>query len=470
MSSPARPRHEPLLKIASGGMATVFLGTLEGGLGFRPAVAIKRPHPHLLEHAGFRDALLREARLASSVHHANVVDVRDVEVVGDAVQLVMDYVEGASLSELGTACAAAGERLPAGIAVRVALDACAGLHAAHEARDDDGRPMGLVHRDVSPQNLLVGADGVARVTDFGIAKCVEASDPGTSRETLKGKLGYMAPEVIRGEAIDRRADVFGLGVVLWESLTGKRLFRAPTDGETLERVLSGAIAPVSETDASLAPLDAIVARAVARDRGERYASTEALATELEKAAATAGLVATPSEVGALVRRAVGDRLEERRRAWREAKQDAAPEVSPAMSPAANAAAVTPPAQATTRPEPRPKRTRWPLAVASLALASVASAAIVLLVGVGPRGVSALASASVPPASAGPDVTPSAASPPAPSSLPSALAAVPALPATPAPSIASAAPSSAPAKASPRPRPGRGTHAPPPNPYPAGATP
>src|SRR5262249_40398975 len=155
--------------------------------------------PHLLEDPTFRQTLLREAKLASGIHHANVVDVRDVEVVGDAVQLVMDYIEGASLGDLVGAHARDGRRIPTGVAGRVVLDACAGLHAAHELTDDAGRPLGLVHRDVSPQNVLVGVDGVARVTDFGIAKCVEASDGGTSRETLKGKAGYMAPEYVRGE-------------------------------------------------------------------------------------------------------------------------------------------------------------------------------------------------------------------------------------------------------------------------------
>jgi hypothetical protein len=301
-------------------MATVFLGSLQGAHGFRQLVAIKRPHPHLLEDQGFRDALLREARLAASIHHANVVDVRDVESVGDAVQLVMDYIEGASLGELVGTQARAGKRLPPGIAVRIVLDACAGLHAAHEAVDDGGEPVGLVHRDVSPQNVLVGVDGIARVTDFGIAKCIESSDPGTSRETLKGKAGYMAPEYVRGKTVDRRADVFALGVVLWEALCGKRLFRGQSDAETLERVLSPTPAPpVSEAAPEIAVFDAVVARALAKDVAGRFATTEEMAGAVSEVATAHGMVASAPDVGRFVREVVGDRLEERRRALRAAR-------------------------------------------------------------------------------------------------------------------------------------------------------
>ena len=283
-------------------MATVFLGSLEGALGFRQLVAIKRLHPHLVEDPGFREALLAEARLAAGIHHANVVDVRDVEAVGDAVQLVMDYIEGASLGELVRACASEGRHLPAGVAVRVVLDACAGLHAAHELTGDTGRALGLVHRDVSPQNVLVGIDGVARVTDFGIAKCIETSDPGTSRESLKGKVGYMAPEYVRGETVDRRVDVFALGVVLWEALCGRRLFRGQSDAETLERVLSATVPPVSEVSPELAPLDAVVARALHRDPALRFPTTEAMAHESSPPRRTASSPAHPTWGASFARR------------------------------------------------------------------------------------------------------------------------------------------------------------------------
>jgi serine/threonine-protein kinase len=417
-------------------MATVFLGSLQGALGFRQLVAIKRPHPHLLEDPGFRDALLREAHLAAGIHHANVVDVRDVEVVGDAVQLVMDYIEGASLGDLVRTCAREGRPFPPGVALRIALDACAGLHAAHELTDDAGRPLGMVHRDVSPQNVLVGIDGVSRVTDFGIAKCIETSDPGTSRETLKGKVGYMAPEYVRGEAVDRRADVFALGVVAWEALAGRRLFRGQSDAETLEKVLSGVVPPISEVSPALAPLDAALARALDRDPARRFPTTEAMASDLELAAAPLGLVAGAPDVGRFVRETLGPRLDERRRALREARTDPPPPEP------------EPEDQATTKPEPalrRVSRVRLGLAVAGLVVVAGA-------------GAVALARSRAP---APPD--PSSAAPAPPASTALAVASSP-LPAAPPPFPSSPAPSARPAG---HPAAARTAHLPPPNPYPAG---
>jgi len=261
------PRYETILRLASGGMATVWIGTVRGALGFRQLVAIKKPHPHLLQDPGFRGELLAEARLASMIHHANVVDVRDVEIDGDSISLVMDFIEGASLGELLVAASkrdAAGGRIPPRVAVRIVRDACAGLHAAHELVDERDRPVGLVHRDVSPQNVLVGTDGIARVTDFGVAKFVRKNMQSTSEGSLKGKLAYMAPEYVRGEAIDRRFDVFAMGVVLWEALTGKRCFRGDNEAETLRRLLDVVPGPVSATAPELEPLDAVVACALAR--------------------------------------------------------------------------------------------------------------------------------------------------------------------------------------------------------------
>lgn len=430
--APSRPRHEPVLKIASGGMATVFLGSLQGELGFRQLVAIKRPHPHLTDDRGFREAWLREARLAAGIHHANVVDVRDIEVVGDAIQLVMDYIEGASLGELVSARARDGGKIPPGIAVRVVLDACAGLHAAHEACDDDGHPLDLVHRDVSPQNILVGVDGVARVTDFGIAKCAGSAEQATSQGMLKGKAGYMAPEYVRGEPVDRRADVFALGVVLWEALAGKRLFRGENDSDTLARVLLASAPPVSEAGAALAPLDAIVAKALTRERASRLATTEELARGLEQAAGPAGLVATHADVGRFVREQVGNHLAERRRALREAPRSVPPPAS----------------EAVTAPEVKPRRrSRTGMLVGAGVVVALAGA-----------GAFALGRSHPAPVSTAPGVRPVEA--------PSVSAATPALAASDPPSTAaSTAPSastSAPARRHPR-SPG---HAPPPNPYPS----
>jgi serine/threonine-protein kinase len=444
-----------VLKIASGGMATVFLGALQGELGFRQLVAIKRPHPHLLDDRGFREAWLREARLASGIHHANVVDVRDVEAVGDGIQLVMDYIEGASLGDLVAAQAVENTRMPRGVAVRVVLDACAGLHAAHEACDEDGRPMGLVHRDVSPQNILVGLDGVARVTDFGIAKCADAVEKATTQGILKGKAGYMAPEYVRGESVDRRADVFALGVVLWEALAGKRLFRGDNESDTLGRVLAANVSAVSEVDATLAPLDAILSRALARDRENRTATAEDLAHELERAATAAGLLSTHADVGRFVRRVAGESLAERRRALRDSPKSVPPSLS-----ALQQASETP-----TRQEPRPtprRRSRALIATAAtIVVAGAAAAAFALGRSHTPPTMTVAGSTL----SASTPISPTPSAPPTAAGDSTAVAIAPAS-ASIVPSVPSAPSAASSSKRAPHPpRPTGTAHTPPPNPYP-----
>jgi eukaryotic-like serine/threonine-protein kinase len=308
-----RPRYETLFKLAAGGMATVYVGTARGAFGFRQIVAIKKPHAHLLADPEFKKSLLREARLASLIHHANVVDVRDVEANDDDVSLVMDYVEGATLSELIQVQSSGGAAIPAGVAVRIILDACAGLHAAHEQTDERGRPLRLVHRDISPHNLLVGVDGLTRVADFGVAKFKRTEGATTIAGVLKGKLAYMAPEYVKGEGIDRRLDVFAMGVVLWEALTCERLFRGAHEADTLEKLLSREIPSVSKFVPTLGTaFDAIVATALARAPDQRFDNASAMAAALESSARTAGLLVGQREVAELVKSAVGPKLEERR--------------------------------------------------------------------------------------------------------------------------------------------------------------
>jgi serine/threonine-protein kinase len=312
-AEPRGGRYETLLKLASGGMATVYVGALRGALGFRQLVAIKKPHAHLLDDPEFRRELLAEARLASLIHHANVVDVRDVDVTDASVALVMDYIEGASVGELLVAASRGIVKMRPGVAVRIALDALAGLHAAHEQTDEVGKPLGLVHRDVSPQNVLVGTDGVSRVTDFGVAKFSRRSGNSTNDGSLKGKLAYMAPEYLKGERIDRRFDVFAVGVVLWEMLTGKRLFRGEHEADTMQRVLNhqpesleGALAEAGRA------LDPVLACALAKKPDERFQTAAAMAKALENAAGPAGLLVSYTEVAEVVKAAVGPDLEERK--------------------------------------------------------------------------------------------------------------------------------------------------------------
>jgi eukaryotic-like serine/threonine-protein kinase len=312
---PPSSRYELLVKIASGGMATVYVGRLTSAAGVTRLVAVKRAHAHLLEHPAFARMVIGEARLASRIHHPNVVAVQDVEEIEGELLLVMDYVEGASLSEL-LPSAEHGGAMPIEVAMRVILDACAGLHAAHELTGDDGTPLGIVHRDVSPHNILVGIDGVARLTDFGIAKSSShtQSDGRTSTGALKGKVSYMAPEYIESGRLDARSDVFSLGVVAWETLTGRRLFRGETDIESLRMVLAAEVPQLASVSAALGPsVNAIIRRALARDPTERIATAAMFGEALEAAALRDGTrVGKHADVAAWMKDIAGSALEARR--------------------------------------------------------------------------------------------------------------------------------------------------------------
>jgi serine/threonine-protein kinase len=311
---PATSRYELLVKIASGGMATVYVGRLTGAVGFTRVVAIKRAHSHLLEDPAFKKMLIAEAKLASRIHHPNVVSVLDVEETEGELLLVMDYIEGAALSELVGARDDA--QLSARLVVRILLDACAGLHAAHELLDDDGKRLGLVHRDISPHNILVGVDGITRIADFGIAKASTGhttSNPQTATGALKGKVGYMAPEYVESGRIDARGDVFALGVVAWEAFTRTRLFRGSNEVETLKLALASEVpAPSTKAPWLGRALDAVLLKALARDPDARFASAADLAEAIEAVARREELLGSHAQVGEHVRALAHDALERRR--------------------------------------------------------------------------------------------------------------------------------------------------------------
>jgi serine/threonine-protein kinase len=298
-------RYELLGEIASGGMATVFLGRAVGARGFSRLVAIKRMHPHLERDEEFVTSFLEEARLAARIRHPNVVATLDVED-GEAPYLVMEYVEGDRLSGLiKEHVSRAKEGLPIPIALRVAIDALEGLNAAHDLRDDDGEPLDLIHRDISPQNVLVGVDGVARVTDFGIAKAAGRASH-TREGELKGKIAYMAPEQLTNPTgIDRRVDVFAMGVVCWEMLTGRRLFRAATDIETIGVILHHDVTTLRAVAPHIPErVEAVVMRALERDPSRRWNSAQDFARALE----SLGLAAPTRVVADFVKETVGDKL------------------------------------------------------------------------------------------------------------------------------------------------------------------
>jgi serine/threonine-protein kinase len=299
-------RYALYQKIASGGMASVHLGRLLGPVGFARTVAIKRMHPQLATDPEFVSMFLDEARLAARIRHPNVVPTLDVVAMEEELFLVMELVQGESLARLIRAASQRGEHIPTEMIAAIMVGALHGLHAAHEARSDGGEPLGIVHRDVSPHNILVGTDGVARVLDFGVAKA--AGRLQTTREgQLKGKLGYMAPEQIRGE-VTRATDVYAASVVLWEALTSKRLFKGDNEAQVLDLVLRGCDVPPSRYAPGLpSALDEVTMRGLSVDPARRFSTAREMARALEDAIP----LATASRIGDWVEVTAKDTLDER---------------------------------------------------------------------------------------------------------------------------------------------------------------
>ncbi len=298
-------RYALYKEIAAGGMATVHLGRIVGAGGFSRPVAIKRLHAQFARDPAFVAMFLDEARLASRIFHPNVVAPLDVVSTGGELFLVMEYVRGASLSRLMRATPD-GQLIPPRIVASIISGMLHGLHAAHEARGDHNEPLGIVHRDVSPQNILVGIDGVSRVLDFGVAKA--AGRMQTTRDgQLKGKLAYMAPEQVRGEPVDRRTDIYAATVVFWEALTCRRLFKADNEANALARVLAGNVPPPSSLVPSLSTaVDAVVARGLHLDTSQRYKTAREMAADLESVMP----LAPPTEVAEWVERCAEQDLTE----------------------------------------------------------------------------------------------------------------------------------------------------------------
>jgi serine/threonine-protein kinase len=292
-------------EIASGGMASVHFGRLVGPAGFARPVAIKRLHPQFAKDPDFVKMFFDEARLAARIAHPNVVPTLDVVNVDTEVFIVMEYVRGVTLAHLSRTLRERGEKIPTHIALGIVSGMLQGLHAAHEARDDLGERLDLVHRDVSPQNALVGTDGVTRLLDFGVAKA--AGRMQTTRDgQLKGKLAYMAPEQVRGEALTRRTDIYAASVVLWEVLTAKRLFFANNEANVLANVLSAEVAAPSTLARDLPPsLDRVVLRGLERDPARRYSTAREMAADIDT---TVG-IASPTEIGDWVERIAGEELQ-----------------------------------------------------------------------------------------------------------------------------------------------------------------
>jgi serine/threonine-protein kinase len=293
-------------EIASGGMAAVYFGRMVGPAGFARPVAIKRLHAQFARDPAFVRMLLDEGRLAARIQHPNVVPTLDIVTHEDEVFIVLEYVPGVSLAQLVRVVRLSGAPIPPLICVSIVGGMLQGLHAAHEAKDDHGAHLELVHRDVSPQNALVGSDGVVRLIDFGIAKAVSRLQT-TRQGELKGKLAYMAPEQVRGEPVTRRTDVYSASIILWEMLTSRRLFEAENEAHLLSKLLTYEPPPPSSIWPDVPPsLDRTVLRGLARDPAHRFDSAREMAAHLQ---ACIG-VASPMDVSDWVEQIAGEAIRE----------------------------------------------------------------------------------------------------------------------------------------------------------------
>lgn len=299
-------RYELLLPIASGGMAQVWAARLRGARQFQKIVAVKTMLPKLSDDEQFEQMFLDEASLASQVRHPNAVEIMDLGEQNGVLYLVMEWIEGVPLNQLMKAAKAAGGMPPA-VAARIAMQACAGLHAAHELKDEKGQLVGLVHRDVSPQNLLVTYDGVTKVVDFGVAKATALGGSATVAGQVKGKVSYMAPEQVNGEGLDRRADVFALGIILYALTTGKHPFRRESEAATMYNICSpDPVVPPSRVRADYPKeLEPIVLKALEKDRGKRYGSADEMLRALD-ALPSHLRVSSDADVAAFVQQVLGD--------------------------------------------------------------------------------------------------------------------------------------------------------------------
>ncbi|HZF48312.1 MAG TPA: serine/threonine-protein kinase [Polyangiaceae bacterium] len=311
-------RYELLLPIAQGGMATVWAARQKGSRGFSKTVAIKTMLPGLSDDPQFEEMFLDEAGLAAKIQHPNVAQILDLGEENEILYIVMEWVDGEALSTVASAAKKSSTALPQTVMLRIISQACAGLHAAHELKDENDRLVDLVHRDVSPQNILVTYDGIVKLVDFGVAKAVGRMSE-TQGGQLKGKVPYMSPEQARGGKVDRRTDIFALGIVLYKLTLGVHPFAGSDDLTTLRNIVSRPVFPPRSKDPSFSPdLEQVILKCLDKDPDKRYQTMLELDRAIERVLASTGASLVDDEVGAFVRSIVGERGHKRRTAIRDA--------------------------------------------------------------------------------------------------------------------------------------------------------
>jgi serine/threonine protein kinase len=303
-------KYTLLRRLGQGGMAEVFLAKQASEGGFEKLVVLKRILPHLAGGSDFTTMFLDEARVAADLRHPNIVTIVDTGRTGDSLFMVMEFLHGQDVRKLQRKVATFGQQIPFGHACQIVVDAAAGLHYAHTKKDLSGRPLHIVHRDVSPQNILVTFEGGTKIVDFGIAKAVGQSTH-TSTGVLKGKYTYMSPEQAQGEVVDGRTDQYALGIVFWELLTMRRLYKRESESATLDAIVDGAVPrPRRFREDCPASLEEVVMTALARDKTARFRDCEELALALEDALARERIVHSPSRLSQYMRRLFADQLAE----------------------------------------------------------------------------------------------------------------------------------------------------------------
>jgi len=297
-----------LKHIASGGMADVLLGRTDGIEGFERHVVLKRIRPEHARDQRFIRMFLDEARVAANLHHQHIVQVHDIGEAGGEYFIAMEYIHGEDVRTILSTASKTRAHVPLGYAVAIVSAAAAGLHYAHEKRGSDKRPLGIVHRDVSPSNILVGYDGSIKIVDFGIAKATMRQE--TRSGSLKGKVSYMSPEQCKSDDIDRRSDVYSLGVVLYELATTTRLFKGENDYLVMDQIVNGRVSLPRVRRPDLPnELSTIIMRALAPDPERRYFTADELRVALDQFANKAGLTASTSAIAAYMRKQFGERPE-----------------------------------------------------------------------------------------------------------------------------------------------------------------
>ncbi|HEX4622281.1 MAG TPA: serine/threonine-protein kinase, partial [Myxococcaceae bacterium] len=274
--------YQLLKRLATGGMAQIFLARQSGPEGFEKLLVVKRILPHLAENEEFIQMFLDEARIAARLNHSNIVQIFNLGELDDTYFIAMEYIHGEDLRRISRKTQARAADMPLPLVCRIIMEACSGLDYAHKLTDSDGQPLGIVHRDISPQNLLVTFEGGVKIVDFGIAKAADQATV-TRSGVLKGKYAYMSPEQATGQPLDGRSDIFALGIVLYEMITGQRLFKRSSDLQTLSAAIACDVTPPSEVSERCPPdLDPVVMMALAKEPEDRYQEALHLQLALEK--------------------------------------------------------------------------------------------------------------------------------------------------------------------------------------------